>query len=294
MAGMTEYEKLVAAIPENYPEYVKRTLRDDILKRAPDDNVWIAYELAQEMHDGQTRKGRHEIHYITHPLRVYDFVNRCVDKNHEDRDALLMAALLHDVPEDYRPKNYDEENETHESREKARSEAYQKINDRLAGNPLKDKIISILEEETNPIIFRDVFGQKTTKEKWQVEHMLNKQTSVQAKILKIADQSANLISDLEEIPTNWDYDKITAYRKKADAVVSAGLKNISHADMLEGSTEMMGKFYKLIANYHKHVLDDLRRLEKPIPPDAGGHEYANINIDGIERTVKGIKKGQER
>jgi len=289
---MTEYGKLVAEIPENYPEHVKTVLRDDILNRSPDDNVRIAYELAEETHKKQNRKGRDKLPYITHPLRVYDFVNNSIDKNYKKRNIMLAASLLHDCAEDYRPDYYDKNNP--ESKQRAMDEFYEKLRDKFTDKNFADAVVSLVKEVTNPITFTDVSGNIIEKEQWQVEHMKNPKTSIQARILKICDQSANLQSDLEEVPENWDYNRLTAYRNKASAVVNAALQGASKVDVLECSPKDAGVFYKTIASYAKYVLDDMEKNGHSIPPAYDDRKgYATLTIEGLKRSVKGIKKGAE-
>ncbi|MBI2443703.1 MAG: bifunctional (p)ppGpp synthetase/guanosine-3',5'-bis(diphosphate) 3'-pyrophosphohydrolase [Candidatus Magasanikbacteria bacterium] len=57
------------------------------------DLVWLAYEVAESAHRGQTRKSGEP--YITHPLAVaYILASLRIDL------PIVIAALLHDVPED--------------------------------------------------------------------------------------------------------------------------------------------------------------------------------------------------
>lgn len=57
-----------------------------------------AIELATRAHTGQVDKSGHA--YIAHPLRVMAAVSVLPFKNQEYRLKLMIAAVLHDVPED--------------------------------------------------------------------------------------------------------------------------------------------------------------------------------------------------
>jgi GTP pyrophosphokinase len=62
-------------------------------RRSELDMVWLAYEMANKAHDGQFRKSGEP--YITHPLATaYILTTMRIDV------PIIIAALLHDVPED--------------------------------------------------------------------------------------------------------------------------------------------------------------------------------------------------
>lgn len=69
-------------------ERIKRYYRPTDL-----DLIWLAYEVAERAHAGQTRKSGEP--YIVHPLATaYILANMRIEVN------IIAAALLHDVPED--------------------------------------------------------------------------------------------------------------------------------------------------------------------------------------------------
>lgn len=59
------------------------------------DGVERALRVTIEAHDGQMRKGTGGVPYIVHPVHVALLV-----RGYRDDDALIQAALLHDVVED--------------------------------------------------------------------------------------------------------------------------------------------------------------------------------------------------
>ena len=75
-----QLEHLLATIQKNNPE-------------ADTDLVRLAFDFAERAHRGQTRKSGEP--YIVHPLAA---AQRLADMNMEQN--ILIAALLHDVPED--------------------------------------------------------------------------------------------------------------------------------------------------------------------------------------------------
>jgi (p)ppGpp synthase/HD superfamily hydrolase len=82
------------------------TLKDaigDRLSRPLITEIEMAYEFAEEKHEGQIRHGNGE-NYINHPLRValraVEYVQTHSLASEEDAKTLIISCLLHDVIED--------------------------------------------------------------------------------------------------------------------------------------------------------------------------------------------------
>lgn len=272
---------MIDAIPKEYPEYVKRILRDDILLREKGNNIRIAYELSEEIHRDQTRKGLDSLDYITHPLRVYDLVNRCVNKGGKKRDLMLCTALLHDAIEDYEPQCYDVS--PIRSKEDVRNEIIEKIHSKFPDKKFADELLVMLGEVTDPLEFKDAEGNKISKKDWQVEHI--KHISVPARVVKICDQTANLISDIEEVP-NWNYERIKDYRDKATAVVDSATDGIiADEEKHHRSMVYASRMYHVVATFCETLLRDMKEDNKAIPPD---YSHATISMDLVGKMVDKI------
>jgi hypothetical protein len=210
-----------------YPQNVIDIIENDLLKRKPGDPVRIAYNLAKEMHQGQKRDSG--LDYITHPVQVYDMVKRCIGNTKVyDKDVTLAGALLHDAVEDYmqaETKHYKELQEagmtsdpfldtspTHPK--DARENAVGIIQNNFPDPKFSIKLIKLLDELTNPIRLED----SEHKRSLQISKM--KKASGPAKLIKICDQTTNVVSDINE-RSSWDYDKVIKFTNKATGVVKA-------------------------------------------------------------------------
>ncbi len=243
-----------SSISKNYPEYVKNILREDILQRKPSDNVRIAYELANEIHKGEERKGTEKLDYITHPLRVYDLVDRSIRKDGVWSDPMRCAALLHDCIESA-GKKFDDAKE----KQAAEARMLQEIKEAFPKNDFGEKVAGLVKELTNPIEYQNENGEKISKEEWQVRHV--QKISLPARVVKICDQTANLISDIEEGP-DWDYQKLMNYRAKTSKVVEAAQENIVDDDRNRHFSLIHAtRTYGMVAAYSQSVLDELKKLE---------------------------------
>ena len=247
---------------DKYPEAVQNILDRDILKRDKNDPVRIAYNLALDLHDGQKRKGLEEQDYITHPLRVYNLVKRCIDRNIPDRNVTLAATLLHDAIEDYKKEDIKSGGI---NAEVARHEATAKIRSAFTDKKIADKVLQIVEEVTNPISFTNKKGETISKKEWQVKHV--RDISNQGKLIKICDQTANVISNIEEVP-NWNYDRIISYADKATAVVTAARENIKERDRYVPAVGYAARIYDKVAAQCQEIFDDMRKNGDPIPPSS--------------------------
>jgi len=257
---------MIIEIPENYPEFVKRVLRDDIAKREENDPVRKAYELANEMHKGARRgKAEDSQEYITHPLSTYDLVRRCVDTNMPERDVIFAASLLHDGIEDYKPQGIEGE----AAREAARVKVREKFSD---NNEFKNSLLVILEELTNPIEYKDEGGKKIDKPQWQIDHIAK--ASHEAKLVKICDQTTNLMSFIDENLPEWSPEKAMPYIKKADDVTQSAYE----------SAEKTNSLYPAICKAHAMF----KRVKETVSEAKKGFPIARFHVDLLESSA--VKK----
>jgi hypothetical protein len=200
---------------------------------------------------------------------------------------MLAASLLHDVIENYKPLWYDK-NSIH-NRARARDQAEDKIINAFPDKEFAKKVLGLVRELTDDLEYKNSFGNEITRKEWQVAHIKN--VSVLARVIKICDQTANLISNIEEVP-NWNYDRLTAYKDKSDAVVAAAQENIPESEKRHLSPVFATRFYEMISVYTQSLLDDIKRDNKPIPSP---HQMASINIDGIHSEIrKEIERNVQR
>ena len=154
--------------------------------------VTKALEFATRAHTDQRRKGEREEPYINHLSEVAWLIAQAT----EGDDATLIAAgLLHDTIED--------QDITHET---------------LAREFGQD-VANLVREVTD-----DKSLEKAERKRLQVEHAPHK--SDRAKVLKIADKTANLHSILNSPPSGWDAVRRRAYFEWAADVV-AGCRGVN-------------------------------------------------------------------
>ncbi len=245
---------------KEYPQYVNHIINGDILKREKDDPVRIAYFLAVQLHEGQYRKGIDKLDYITHPVQVYDLVNRCLPRNIKNKDVTLAASLLHDVIEDYKKEEIKSGSTTEES---ARKEVIGIIESKFDDKNFAKKLIFSLHELTNPKEFRDSDGNSITKTQWQVQHIGI--ASPNTKLIKICDKTMNIVSNIEEVP-NWNYDKLMENSQNSKAVVDAAKKNITNENPYYGAINLASGIYSHVANGKMALLSDMLKDNRNIPP----------------------------
>ncbi len=262
---------------EKYPEKVRDILYKDIFMRPDDDPVRLAYEVASEMHKGQKRKGLEELDYITHPLQVYDMVKKCIgDDKVPNKDVTLAASLLHDAVEDYKKENKD--------RQLVRKEAIGKIEDefirlitqgRLKNVQFAEQLVNTVTELTNPI---KEMG-KEEKRKYQVDKARTALANV--KLIKICDQTLNIISNIEEVPP-WDYHRLIEYTNKATAVVKSALKSIEDNEGADSAyskaVKLAWRVYSDVSDEELRILKNMRSAGKPIPPE---YHVATFSMEAL-------------
>ena len=257
------------------PPLVKSALQEDILKRPSDDKIRIAYDLADCLHINDRRKGFQELPYITHPVRVYDLVKRCTTEHTPDREVMLAAALLHDTIEDHSPKD------DNEVRRKStiRKEVAEQIRNAFSSDPkFAEKVVDLVEELTNPEEFLDENGKTITKEAWQVAHAKN--SSLAARVVKVCDQTANMISDIEELP-NLPSDKIIAYREKAKKVVAACYKNLPPEAEEHFSLNFAVRFFEVVCNICETYLGKTVKLT-----NGEAYHAARLRMEEIDQAIR--------
>ena len=147
--------------------------------------VTHALDFACRKHTHQRRKGTHQEPYVNHLAEVAHLVAEAT----EGADAnLVIAALLHDSVEDQGVK-------AHEIAA-------------LFGEDVANLVMAVTDDKSTP---------KDERKRVQVEHA--GQISPRARILKIADKTANLKSILHS-PPPWPAARKTRYFAWAKAVVA--------------------------------------------------------------------------
>jgi hypothetical protein len=85
---------------------------------------------------------------------------------------------------------------------------------------------------------------------------------------------------------DWGYDRLIAYNKKADAVVTASKLNQPKNDaILHFSLNYADNFYTMISNLAKRILDSRNEAGQDIP---ASHTLVSIDIDGINKDIEKI------
>ncbi|HUO98729.1 MAG TPA: HD domain-containing protein [Rhizomicrobium sp.] len=165
-----------------------------------------AYHFAAVRHTGQKRKGKAGEPYINHLTEVAELVAAATGG--EDID-LIVAAVLHDTVEDTGTTRADLEKE---------------FGDRVAG---------LVMEVTD-----DKSLAKPERKRLQIEHAPH--LSPGAKVIKLADKTANLHSLRKSPPTAWPPAQVQDYIAWSKAVV-AGIRG-TNAFLERKFDEAVGKF----------------------------------------------------
>lgn len=153
-----------------------------------------ALDFAAWAHSTQRRKGGAQEPYVNHLTEVARLVAQATGGKD---DKLIIAALLHDVLED---------------------QSMQVNYEMLVGNFGK-RVAKIVAEVTD-----DTSLTKPERKRLQVVHAPH--LSRRAKILKIADKSANLNSILQSPPKDWSNERKREYFAWAAEVV-AGCRGVN-------------------------------------------------------------------
>lgn len=142
-----------------------------------------AFHFAAEKHVDQRRKGDRAEPYVNHVIEVANLLAR----NGAD-EITILAGILHDTVEDT--------GTTFEELEKE------------FGNSVADVVREVTDDKSLP---------KQERKKLQIQHAAH--ASDRAKMVKLADKSANLRTLLESPPPDWEKKRITEYFTWAKSVV---------------------------------------------------------------------------
>ncbi len=153
-----------------------------------------ALHFAALKHSKQRRKGVDASPYINHPITVAELLARVAGVN--DR-LTLQAAILHDTLED--------------------TETTAAELDQNFGTKVRRLVEELTDDKSLP---------GAERKQLQVEHA--PQLSSAAKLIKLADKTAN-VTDINEVdPVGWSLERKRAYLQWAGKVV-AGLRGINQA-----------------------------------------------------------------
>ena len=145
-----------------------------------------ALAFAADKHQHQRRKGKKQLPYINHPIRVAKLLWEV--GNVRDLDV-LTAALLHDTLED--------------------TDATPSEIQILGG----ETVLSLVQEVTD-----DKSLPKGVRKKLQIEHAMH--ASHNAKVIKLADKICNVYDLSHESPAGWSRERIIEYMDWSDDVVA--------------------------------------------------------------------------
>ncbi len=170
-----------------------------------------ALNFAAHKHQHQRRKGRDQLPYVNHPIRVAEILWRVGAV----RDMpTLVAALLHDTIED-----------TETSTEEL---------EMLFGAEVLALVLEVTDDKSQP---------KATRKQLQIEHA--PYLSDRARLIKLADKINNVYDVSHDPPSDWSSKRRMEYLDWAEAVV-AGLRGINvtleaHFDaVLREAREILG------------------------------------------------------
>lgn len=151
-----------------------------------------ALDFAARKHVSQRRKGVAQEPYINHLAEVALLLAEATDGKDT---ALVIAGLLHDCIEDQEVK-------------------YEELVE-LFGKDVADLVQDVTDDKSLP---------KAERKRLQVDHSPHK--SDRAKMLKIADKTANLRALAVSPPSNWDQARKREYFEWAKNVV-AGCRDVN-------------------------------------------------------------------
>jgi guanosine-3',5'-bis(diphosphate) 3'-pyrophosphohydrolase len=158
------------------------------------DMFMRALGFAADKHQNQRRKGRDQLPYVNHLIRVTGILWRVG----EVRDMpTLLAALLHDTLED--------------------TDTGVGELETLFGVQVLATVLEVTDDKTLP---------KATRKQLQIEHAPHLSTA--ARLIKLADKIDNVYDVSHNPPADWPHERMVAYLDWAEAVV-AGLRGINAA-----------------------------------------------------------------
>jgi guanosine-3',5'-bis(diphosphate) 3'-pyrophosphohydrolase len=141
--------------------------------------------FAADKHRNCRRKGPDATPYINHPITV---ARTLATVGEVDDIAVLQAALLHDTVED--TKTSPEEIEEH------------------FGRPVRDLVTEVTDDKTL---------EKQERKRRQIEKAPH--LSPGAKMIKIADKTANLTDIMKSPPIGWSFERLQEYVRWSATVV---------------------------------------------------------------------------
>ncbi len=153
-----------------------------------------AVQFSAEKHQGQKRKGADASPYINHPIEVAAMLANVADV--QDL-TILIAAVLHDTIED-----------THTSPEDLEA---------LFGAAVCSLVQEVSDDKRLP---------KSERKRLQIEHA--PRLSEQAKLIKLADKSANVGDVSDRPPSDWTIERRQQYLDWAEQVVT-GCRGVNRA-----------------------------------------------------------------
>lgn len=148
-------------------------------------NFIRALDFAAKKHRTQRRKDSDQTPYINHPIAVARILR--VEASVSD-EVVLVAALLHDTVEDTRT-------------------TFEEIEQQF-GKPVSEVVAEVTDDKSLP---------KAERKQRQIDHAAG--LSDRAKLVKLADKTANLRDVVASPPEGWSAARIDDYIEWGKAVV---------------------------------------------------------------------------
>ncbi len=145
-----------------------------------------ALEFAARKHRDQRRKGLAAEPYVNHLAEV---TRMLAEATGGGDPVLLIGGLLHDTIEDTATTPEELEREF--------------------GHEVADLVVEVTDDKTLP---------KKERKRLQIERA--REASTRAKLLKLADKTANVRSIVHSPPRGWDRDRKLAYLRWAEGVIA--------------------------------------------------------------------------
>jgi guanosine-3',5'-bis(diphosphate) 3'-pyrophosphohydrolase len=180
--------------------------------------VSLAADYAARRHVKQRRKGASQEPYVNHLADVAHLLAQTLE---EPNPQLLAAAWLHDVLEDTCP--------TREEYERTRAAIEKQF-----GPAVLHIVLEVTDDKSLP---------KEERKRLQIETTGGK--SRDARLLKIADKTSNVLAIAVSRPVGWDTARVVDYIRWAQAVVAScrGL-----------NAELERAFDMAVSAAHAHIL----------------------------------------
>ena len=150
-----------------------------------DKNLLEALDFAARKHRNQRRKDAEQTPYINHPIAVAHIL---LNEAGISDDVVLIAALLHDTVED---------TET----------TFEEI-EQLFGKSVREIVAEVTDDKSLP---------KSVRKQQQIDHAAG--LSDRARLVKLADKTANLRDIAISPPDEWSTARIDDYVEWGKAVV---------------------------------------------------------------------------